>query len=137
MLDLVADGIFAQPARRRKASVDLPDRIVAVAGFRTNLTGDPIWDDEKRFTGNWKWIGNLCEELARATLVVSDYLRTCPNPILPLLPDSYPADKLEAIRRVKAMEGELVTLIKKKRGTHHADMKSAIERILGFLSRKG
>ncbi len=86
-------------------------------------------------TGYWPRIGVLCEELAREAPGVRDYLRTRPVPLPPLLPDSYPADKENAIRRVRALEAELTALIDKQHAQDHEAMVSAIESMLDTIQR--
>ncbi len=86
-------------------------------------------------TSHWPRIAYLCEALALEAPAVAEYLRTRPLPLPPVLPDSYPADKEEAVRRVKALNGELDGLIQKQRDLEHRGMKVAIERMLDVVLR--
>jgi len=100
---------------------------------------DPSGDDSgvriATLTGHWPRISFLCEALAREGPAISDYLRRRPYPLPPVLPDSYPPAKEEAVRQFRAYEAELETLVMKQRAQDHDDMKTAINNMLDFVQR--
>lgn len=92
-------------------------------------------DNAQPLSGVWPRIADLCVELGREAPGVQEYLRTRPYPLPPLTPDSYPADKEEGVKQVKALESELNALIRSQGEQDHREMQFAIENMLEFVQR--
>lgn len=145
--NVVAPLVEGEPGQLRL----VPETILEVGGCLVTRTVHALTDakslrkkwnstvnqdhNSESLTGIWPTISRLCEELGRESPAVDEYLRTRPYPLPPLLPDSYPADKEQALQHVKTLESALNVLIKEQRTRDHSDMKTAIENMLRFVRR--